>query len=146
VLIAGNWKMYKGPRETREFCAAFEAPEDVEAVLREVLGDPQLELHFRVPDSARSVDARGAPVTRAAHDRRERLTLPGAGIVLIEASRQLETPAGDLIALGPFTLRIVDRVVDGAAEVPDGDDGAALLGRKNKKRVIEVRVASQCRS
>jgi len=33
VLIAGNWKMYKGPTETREFCAAFAAPRAVEAVL-----------------------------------------------------------------------------------------------------------------
>jgi triosephosphate isomerase (TIM) len=33
VLIAGNWKMYKGPRETRAFCEAFRAPEGVEAVL-----------------------------------------------------------------------------------------------------------------
>jgi triosephosphate isomerase len=32
-LIAGNWKMFKGPRETREFCQAFTAPEGVEAVL-----------------------------------------------------------------------------------------------------------------
>jgi triosephosphate isomerase len=33
VLIAGNWKMYKGPRETQEFCAAFRPPDGVEAVL-----------------------------------------------------------------------------------------------------------------
>ena len=33
MLIAGNWKMYKGPRETREFCDAFSPPEGVEAVL-----------------------------------------------------------------------------------------------------------------
>jgi triosephosphate isomerase (TIM) len=32
-LIAGNWKMFKGPRETREFCSAFEPPEGVEAIL-----------------------------------------------------------------------------------------------------------------
>jgi triosephosphate isomerase (TIM) len=32
-LIAGNWKMFKGPRETREFCSAFRAPEGAEAVL-----------------------------------------------------------------------------------------------------------------
>ena len=32
-LIAGNWKMFKGPRETWEFCAAFTAPEGVEAVV-----------------------------------------------------------------------------------------------------------------
>jgi triosephosphate isomerase len=33
MLIAGNWKMYKGPRETREFCDAFSPPGGVEAVL-----------------------------------------------------------------------------------------------------------------
>jgi triosephosphate isomerase len=33
MLIAGNWKMYKGLRETREFCDAFSAPAGVEAVL-----------------------------------------------------------------------------------------------------------------
>ena len=33
MLIAANWKMYKGPGETREFCAAFKPPEGVEAVL-----------------------------------------------------------------------------------------------------------------
>jgi triosephosphate isomerase len=32
-LIAGNWKMFKGPGETREFCAAFTPPDGVEAVL-----------------------------------------------------------------------------------------------------------------
>ena len=32
-LIAGNWKMFKGPRETREFCDRFHPPEGVEAVL-----------------------------------------------------------------------------------------------------------------
>jgi triosephosphate isomerase (TIM) len=33
VLIAGNWKMYKGPAETREFCATFAPPAGVDAVL-----------------------------------------------------------------------------------------------------------------
>jgi triosephosphate isomerase (TIM) len=33
VLIAGNWKMYKGPAATREFCAAFQPPEEIDAVL-----------------------------------------------------------------------------------------------------------------
>src|SRR5262249_5446516 len=32
-LLAANWKMYKGPRETREFCEAFTAPDGVDAVL-----------------------------------------------------------------------------------------------------------------
>jgi triosephosphate isomerase (TIM) len=33
MLIAANWKMYKGPREKREFCEAFRAPDGAEAVL-----------------------------------------------------------------------------------------------------------------
>ena len=33
MLIAGNWKMYKGPAETREFCATFAPPAVVDAVL-----------------------------------------------------------------------------------------------------------------
>ena len=33
MLIAGNWKLYKGPRGTREFCDAFSPPAGVEAVL-----------------------------------------------------------------------------------------------------------------
>jgi triosephosphate isomerase (TIM) len=33
MLIAGNWKMYKRPEETRAFCDAFRPPERVETVL-----------------------------------------------------------------------------------------------------------------
>jgi triosephosphate isomerase (TIM) len=33
MLIAGNWKLYKGPAATREFCAAFKSPQGVEAVI-----------------------------------------------------------------------------------------------------------------
>ncbi len=33
MLIAGNWKMFKGPAETAAFCAAFESPPGVEAVI-----------------------------------------------------------------------------------------------------------------
>ncbi len=33
MLIAGNWKMFKGPAETREFCAAFRPPDGVDVVL-----------------------------------------------------------------------------------------------------------------
>ena len=33
MLIAGNWKMFKGPRETEEFARAFSAPEGVEVVI-----------------------------------------------------------------------------------------------------------------
>jgi triosephosphate isomerase len=33
MLIAGNWKMFKGPSETRAFAEAFEPPEGVDVIL-----------------------------------------------------------------------------------------------------------------
>ena len=33
MLIAGNWKMFKGPVETREFLAAFEPPDGVDVIV-----------------------------------------------------------------------------------------------------------------
>jgi triosephosphate isomerase len=33
MLIAGNWKMFKGPRETEEFARVFSPPDGVEAVI-----------------------------------------------------------------------------------------------------------------
>jgi triosephosphate isomerase (TIM) len=33
MLIAANWKMFKGPRETAEFLGAFQAPEGVDVVI-----------------------------------------------------------------------------------------------------------------
>jgi triosephosphate isomerase (TIM) len=33
ALLAANWKMFKGPRETRAFCGQFRPPDGVEAVL-----------------------------------------------------------------------------------------------------------------
>jgi triosephosphate isomerase len=33
VLIAGNWKMFKGPAETRAFVASFRPPEGVDVVI-----------------------------------------------------------------------------------------------------------------
>ena len=33
MLIAGNWKMFKGPAETADFCARFEPPPGVDVVL-----------------------------------------------------------------------------------------------------------------
>ena len=33
MLVAGNWKMFKGPREAAAFCAAFEPPAGVDVIL-----------------------------------------------------------------------------------------------------------------
>ena len=41
----------------------------------------------------------------------------------------------------PSRARLVDRVVDGAAEVPDGDDRAPLRRRQDEERVVEAGLA-----
>jgi signal transduction histidine kinase len=51
----------------------------VETVLREVLDDPRLELRFRLPESERYVDVRGAPVEDDPDDGRRRTPIDRAG-------------------------------------------------------------------
>jgi signal transduction histidine kinase len=55
------------------------APEGVEEVLREVLSDPDLEVHFWLPESEIYVDARGQPVPDAPGDARLRTPVERAG-------------------------------------------------------------------
>ena len=59
-------------------------PEEVEAVLGEVLGDPRLELRFLLPEGDRYVDARGAPVEHDRHDGRARAPIHRAGVPIGE--------------------------------------------------------------
>jgi signal transduction histidine kinase len=59
-------------------------PEDVEAVLREVLDDPGLELHILLPESEHHVDARGTPVAHDVDDLRRRTPIYGAGMQIAE--------------------------------------------------------------
>ena len=80
-------------------------PEDVQAVLRDVLDEPGLELRFPLPESGRYVDVRGAAVAPAPEDRRRRTPIERAGMPIAEVLH--DTPAGERADL----LR---RVVDAA--------------------------------
>ena len=55
------------------------APEEVEAVLRQVLSDPWLELLFFLPESGLYVDAHGMPVSDIPDDARERVPVERGG-------------------------------------------------------------------
>ena len=55
------------------------APEEVEAVLRQVLSDPRLELLFFLPGSELYVDARGVPVSDIPDDGRGRVPVERGG-------------------------------------------------------------------
>jgi triosephosphate isomerase (TIM) len=48
MLVAGNWKMFKGPRETREFLQAFRAPGGVDVVVC----PPYVSLHAALEGDA----------------------------------------------------------------------------------------------
>ena len=68
------------------------APEDVEEVLRDAVGDPALELRFLLPESDQWVDARGSPVIDDPGDARLRAPIERArtsiGMVLHDPSSQ----------------------------------------------------------
>ena len=58
----------------------------------------------------------------------------------IVAARQLGPPERHRFAPAGRS-RLVHRIVDGAAEVPDGDDRAALRRRQHEERVVEAGLA-----
>jgi signal transduction histidine kinase len=55
------------------------APEEVEGFLRELLGDPRLELLFFLPESDLYVNTRGLPLPADADERRERIAIERDG-------------------------------------------------------------------
>ena len=65
-----------------EVRAGTAAPERVEQVLRDVLGDPRLELRFLLPEGAGYVDVRGGPAVDTLGDTRERTPIERAGTQL----------------------------------------------------------------
>jgi signal transduction histidine kinase len=68
------------------------APEEVERFLRELLGDPRLEILFFLPESELYVDARGLPAAELPDDGRERIPIERdgqpLGIVLHDPATQ----------------------------------------------------------
>jgi signal transduction histidine kinase len=72
--------------------AGTAAPENVEQLLRDVLGDPWLELRFLLPEGGGYVGVRGSPAIDAPGDGRERTPIERAGtrlgIVLHDSGAQ----------------------------------------------------------
>lgn len=91
-----NRARYDALRRVADFLedlrAGRAAPEEVEAVLRRVLSDPQLELLFFLPESELYVDARGVPVSDIPDDGRERVPVERGGrplgVVVHDAASQ----------------------------------------------------------
>jgi signal transduction histidine kinase len=65
-----------------EVRAGTAAPEDVEQVLRDVLGDARLELRFLLPEGRGYVNVRGGPAVDTPGDVRERTPIERAGTQL----------------------------------------------------------------
>ena len=78
-----NRARYDALRRVADFLedlrAGRAAPEEVEAVLRQVLADSELELLFFLPESGLYVDARGVPVSQIPDDGRERVPVERGG-------------------------------------------------------------------
>src|SRR4029077_418054 len=58
------------------------------------------------------------------------------------ADGQLIPPEGQPGPRVHFIRRFIHGIVNGAAEIPHRNDGAALPGRQDEKRIIEARVAA----
>ena len=76
--------------------AGHSAPEEVEALLRELLGDPTFELRFFLPESRLYVDARGLPAVDTPGDRRARVPIELAGQPLGQVLHSLGGGADDI--------------------------------------------------
>ena len=88
---------------------------------------------------------------RCAADGMARRAAP-APVPAASAAIRRRTPRRARFASAPLRPRrfsparsLVDRVVHGAAEVPDGDDRPPLIRRQNQERIVEVRVAGHVR-
>jgi triosephosphate isomerase (TIM) len=55
MLIAGNWKMFKGPAATREFAAAFDPPAGVDVVVAPPYVSLAAAVESRLPTYAQNV-------------------------------------------------------------------------------------------
>jgi signal transduction histidine kinase len=88
VDLRFNRARYDALRRVESFLEDVRAgrtpPEEVQAVLRDVLDDPGLELRFPLPESDGYVDVLGAAVTDADEDPRRRTPIERAGIVVAE--------------------------------------------------------------
>jgi signal transduction histidine kinase len=95
VDLRFNRPRYDALRRVNSFLEDVRAgrvpPENVQAVLCEVLDDRALELRFPLPGSARYVDVRGVPVTPAPEDRRRSTPIERAGMPIAEVLHQAPT-------------------------------------------------------
>ena len=79
------------------------APEGVEALLRELVSDPTLELRFSLPESQLYVDAQGRPAVDAPGERRHRMSVERGG-----------QPLGQVLhgTIGPETVTLLPHLVE----------------------------------
>ncbi len=84
-------------------------------------------------------------------ERGERASLPCLWRPAFKAGGQLATPAGDLVGGRHSSVRLalaghvdsIDGIIDGAAEIPHGDDRVTLGWRQHEERIVEAGVAGQ---
>ena len=76
---AGYDALHRVAAYLEEVRAGTAAPEGVERLLRDVLGDARLELRFLLPEGGGYVDVRGTPAVDAPSDAREQTPIERAG-------------------------------------------------------------------
>jgi len=106
---------YQAVRRMADFLDALRAgraaPEEVQDVLRELTGDPRLELLVFLPESQLYVDVNGMPVANPQDGQRERIDVERAGFPLGRvlhggATQQSQTLLRSLIEAGGLAIEI----------------------------------------
>jgi signal transduction histidine kinase len=126
-----------------ELRAGRAAPEEIEALLRELLSDPRLELRFFLPESELYVDARGVPTDDAPEDARPRTPIERAETPL---GMVLHDPAGEdhpdllpkLVEAGGLAIEIARLRVElrrQLAEVEASRARIVVAGYEERRRI-----------
>jgi signal transduction histidine kinase len=106
---------YEAVRQMADFLEALRAgraaPEEVQGVLRELTGDPRLELLVFLPESQLYVDVNGKPAADPQDEQRERIDVERAGLPLGRvlhgaATQQNPTLLRSLIETGGLAIEI----------------------------------------
>jgi signal transduction histidine kinase len=106
---------YQALRRMADFLEALRAgraaPEDVQGVLRELSGDPRLDLLVFLPESQHYVDMNGVPATDPQEGQRERVDVERAGrplgrVLHSSATQQNPTLLRSLIETGGLAIEI----------------------------------------
>jgi len=114
-------------------------PESIEAVLRDVLDDPQVELRFLDPATGGYVDTLGIERANPADERRLRVPIEPMGVALCDPDRHANPAAvAEVVAAGRLAVEIARLRVELRRRLTQVEDSRARIvaaGHEERRRI-----------